>query len=48
MSLLVMVVKIPVLAAVFIVCLSADDTLWIDLDNTKINPGPQSNPIKKF
>ena len=37
MNLLVMVVKIPVLAAVFIVCLSADDTLWIDLDNTKIN-----------
>ena len=37
MNLLVMVVKIPVLAAVFLVCLSADDTLWIDLDNTKIN-----------
>ena len=37
MNVLVMMVKITVLAAVFLVCLSADDTLWIDLDNTKIS-----------
>ena len=37
MNVLVMMVKFPVLAAIFLVCLSADDTLWIDLDNTKIN-----------
>ena len=37
MNVLVMMVKFPILAAIFLVCLSADDTLWIDLDNTKIN-----------
>ena len=37
MNLLVMIIKMPVLAAIFLVCVSADDTLWIDLDNTKIN-----------
>ena len=37
MNLLVMMVKIPIMAAVFLVCLFADDTLWIDLDNTQIN-----------
>ena len=37
MNLLVMMVKVPVLAAIFLVCLSANDTLWVDLDNTQIN-----------
>ncbi len=37
MNLLVIMAKIPVLAAIILVFLSADDTLWVDIDNTQIN-----------